>query len=103
MGYNIAMGYEIEKTVQFDNWLKKLRDRRAVLAIVQRLNRAALGNLGDTKALGDGVYEMRLFLGPGYRLYYTLRDDIIILLLIGGDKSSQKKDIRLAQKIAASL
>ena len=97
------MKYEIEKTEPFDKWLKSLKDRKAVLAITQRLNRAALGNFGDTKALGDGVFEMRFFLGPGYRLYYTIRAGVIVLLLIGGDNSSQEKDIHLAKKIAGSL
>ena len=97
------MKYEIERTEPFDKWLKNLKDRKAVLAITQRLNRAALGNFGDTKVLGDGVYEMRIFLGPGYRLYYTIRNGVIILLLLGGDKSSQEKDIDLAKKIAGSL
>ena len=84
--------------------MKYLKDRKAVLAITQRLNRAALGNFGDIKALGDGVYEMRLFLSPGYRLYYTILNSVIILLLlVGGDKSSQEKDIHMAKKIADSL
>ena len=103
MDYVVIMKYEIEKTETFDKWLKTLKDRKAVLAITQRLNRAALGNFGDIKALGDGVYEMRFFLGPGYRLYYTIRNDVIILLLLGGDKSSQEKDIYMAKKIADSL
>lgn len=103
MDYVVIMKYEIEKTETFDKWLKTLKDRKAVLAITQRLNRAALGNFGDIKALGDGVYEMRFFLGPGYRLYYTIRNDVIILLLLGGDKSSQEKDIHMAKKIADSL
>ena len=99
----MTMKYEIEKTETFDKWMKNLKDRKAVLAITQRLNRAALGNFGDIKALGDGVYEMRFFLGPGYRLYYTIRNGVIILLLLGGDKSSQEKDINMAKKIADSL
>jgi putative addiction module killer protein len=103
MDYCLTMKYEIEKTETFDKWLKNLRDRKAVLAITQRLNRAALGSFGDIKALGDGVYEMRLFLGPGYRLYYTIRNSVIILLLLGGDKSSQEKDINIAKKIADTL
>ncbi len=103
MDYIITMKYEIEKTETFDKWLKNMKDRKAVLAITQRLNRAALGNFGDIKCLGDGVYEMRLFLGPGYRLYYTIRNGVIILLLLGGDKSSQKKDVHMAKKIAESL
>ncbi len=99
----MTIKYEIEKTETFDKWLKNLKDRKAVLAITQRLNRAALGNFGDIKALGEGVYEMRIFLGPGYRMYYTIRNGVILLLLLGGDKSSQEKDIHMAKKISDSL
>jgi len=63
------MRYEIEKTELFDKWLKKLRDRKAVLAITQRLDRAIIGNFGDVAPVGEGVSEMRIFVGPGYRLY----------------------------------
>jgi putative addiction module killer protein len=82
---------------------EKLERPQGCIAITQRLNRATLGNFGDTKTLGDGVYEMRFFLGPGYRLYYTIRNGVIILLLLGGDKSSQEKDIHMAKKIADSF
>ena len=97
------MRYEIEKTVLFDQWLKKLKDRQAVLAISMRLTRVALGNLGDAKPVGDGVYELRLFVRPGYRLYYTIKGDSVVLLLVGGDKSSQERDIRKAQEIAKTM
>ena len=90
------MQYEIEKTEIFDKWLKKLRDRKAVLAIANRLDRARLGNFGDTEQVGEGVSEMRIFFGPGYRLYYVIRGGMIIVMLCGGDKSSQKKDIKKA-------
>ncbi len=66
------MEYEIEKTDLFDKWLKKLRDRQAVVAISKRLGRAKLGNFGDVESVGSGVSEMRIFTGPGYRLYYTI-------------------------------
>lgn len=97
------MRYEIEKTVLFDQWLKKLRDRQAVLAISMRLTRVALGNFGDAKPVGDGLYELRLFVGPGYRLYYTIKGDSVVLLLVGGDKSSQERDIRKAKEIAKTM
>lgn len=94
------MRYEIEKTEIFDRWLLKLRDRKAVLAITQRIDRAIVGNFGDVAPVGEGVSEMRIFVGPGYRLYYTIRKNTIILMLCGGDKSTQGKDIKKAKKIA---
>jgi putative addiction module killer protein len=94
------MQYEIEKTEEFDAWLKNLRDRKAVLAIAKRLDRASLGNFGDIAPIGGGVSEMRLFIGPGYRLYYTMRGCRIILMLAGGDKSSQASDIKKAKALA---
>ena len=97
------MRYEIEKTVLFDQWLKKLKDRQAVLAISMRLTRVALGNFGDAKPVDDGLYELRLFVGPGYRLYYTIKGDSVVLLLVGGDKSSQERDIRKAKEIAKTM
>ena len=87
----------------FDKWLKKLRDRNAVLAIASRLDRAIAGNFGDVAPVGEGISEMRIFVGPGYRLYYTIRHNTIILMLCGGDKSTQEKDIKKAKKIAQAL
>ena len=87
----------------FDKWLKKLRDRNAVLAIASRLDRAIAGNFGDVAPVGEGISEMRIFVGPGYRLYYTIRHKTIILMLCGGDKSTQAKDIKKAKKIAQAL
>jgi len=81
------MQYEIVSTETFDKWLRKLRDRRAFLAIANRITRAAAGNLGDVRAVGGGVSEMRIFIGKGYRLYFCIRDQKILLLLCGGDKS----------------
>ncbi len=97
------MKYEIKKTEAFDKWLKKLRDRKAVLAIAARLDRARLGNFGNVEPVGEGVSEMRIFIGPGYRLYYTIRDGKIILMLCGGDKSTQKKDIEKAKKMSKTI
>ncbi len=93
------MIYEIQTTAVFDSWLKKLRDRKAVFAVISRLDRAKLGNFGDAKPVGDGLCEMRIFAGPGYRLYYVIRDDRIILLLCGGDKSTQERDIAKAKEL----
>ena len=88
IGYNFMMKYEIEKTEVFDKWLKNMKDRKAVLAIAKRLDRAIAGNLGDVASVGEGISEMRIFTGPGYRLYYTIRKHTIILMLGGGDKST---------------
>ena len=97
------MEYEIEKTEIFDKWLRKLKDRRAVVAITKRLGRAKLGNFGDVEPLGEGISEMRIFTGPGYRLYYTIRKSTTIFMLCGGDKSSQKKDIKKSQSSGKTI
>ena len=97
------MIYEIETTSVFDKWLKKLRDRKAVLAVTARLDRAKLGNFGDVKSVGGEINEMRIFVGPGYRLYYVIRDGRIILLLCGGNKSTQERDIKKAKEMVKQL
>jgi putative addiction module killer protein len=97
------MMYEIRTTDTFENWLKALKDRKAVLAIAKRLDRAMKGNLGDVEAVGDGVSEMRIFFGPGYRLYFTMQNGKLIVLLCGGDKSSQQRDIQKAKELARNL
>lgn len=93
------MEYEIKTTNLFDGWLAALKDRSAVNRILSRLYRMEKGNLGDVKPVGQNLFEVRLFSGAGYRLYYTLEGQTIILLLCGGDKSSQRKDIERARKI----
>ncbi|MEA3466430.1 MAG: type II toxin-antitoxin system RelE/ParE family toxin [Thermodesulfobacteriota bacterium] len=93
------MEYEIKTTNVFDKWLATLKDRSAVNRILSRLYRMEKGNLGDVKSVGQDLFEVRLFFGAGYRLYYTLEGQTIILLLCGGDKSSQSKDIERARKI----
>lgn len=81
----------------FSEWLEGLPDAVARIRIIDRLARVRSGNLGDHKSVGGGVWELRFTFGPGYRLYFGKDGDRLIVLLIGGDKSSQKKDIRLAQ------
>ncbi|MGE3468082.1 MAG: type II toxin-antitoxin system RelE/ParE family toxin, partial [Pyrinomonadaceae bacterium] len=88
--------YSLLKTAEFDRWLTKLRDHRAKARIVARMISAERGNLGDVSPVGGGVSEMRVHYGPGYRVYFTIRGKELIVLLIGGDKSSQKKDIEKA-------
>lgn len=90
----------IVETDQFRDWLDGLRDRKARLRIYDRLRRLADGNAGDTKSVGDGVQELRLHFGPGYRIYYIWRDGVLIILLCGGDKSSQARDIAKAKALA---
>lgn len=94
---------EIRYTKTFSNWLKNLKDRKAALAILKRLTRLEAGNFGDAKSVGGGIFELRFFIGPGYRVYYTIRDNKIIFLLCGGDKSRQAKDIKEARQIAENI
>lgn len=90
----------IGQTELFRAWLDGLRDRKDRLRIDDRLKRLASGNAGDTKSVGDGVQELRLHFGPGYRVYYIWRDGVLIILLNGGDKSSQARDIAKAKQLA---
>ena len=91
---------EVFRTDEFARWLKRLKDADARARINLHIRRLSLtGNFGDTKSVGDGVYEMRLDFGPGYRLYYSRRGNDVVLLLIGGNKSSQQRDIDKAKKL----
>jgi len=94
---------EIRRTEEFDRWLRKLRDSQAQSRILARIARLSFGNPGDVKPVGEGVSEMRVPYGPGYRVYYTQRGDQIVILLMGGDKSSQDRDIAKAKELAAGL
>ena len=94
--------YEILKSSTFDSWLRGLRDRDAKAKVEVRIRRLSLGNPGQSRSLKDGINELKIDYGPGYRVYYTFKGKTLILLLCGGDKSSQSKDIRLATEIAAS-
>ncbi len=85
----------------FNNWLLGLRDLCARACVRTRLNRVRLGNLGDYASVGDGVFELRIFYGPGYRVYYSQERDNVILLLLGGVKDTQKRDIRIAKAYLA--
>lgn len=95
-----VMRYELEQTEIFQKWLESLKDRKAVLAITKRLTRLAAGNSGDRKQLGENLFELRFFIGPGYRVYYTIKGRLIVVLLVGGDKSTQAADIKQAKKLA---
>lgn len=85
----------------FREWLEGLADRQARARIDVRLTRVRLGNLGDSRSVGGGVQELRIHYGPGYRLYFARHGDDVVILLVGGDKSGQSRDIRLAQALWA--
>lgn len=89
------------KSATFDRWLRSLRDRRTMARIQARLDRLAGGNPGDVKPVGGGISEMRINYGPGYRVYYMQRGPVVVILLCGGDKSSQRSDIAKDMEIAA--
>ena len=91
---------QVKTTAIYRRWLAGLRDRRAVERITGRVRRVSTGLLGDARPVGQGVSELRIDYGPGYRLYFTAHGDVLIVLLCGGDKSSQSRDIELAQQLA---
>lgn len=91
---------ELIRSATFDNWLSGLRDRRAVARIAARLDRLAAGNPGDAEPVGEGVSELRINYGPGYRVYFIQRGLVLVILLCVGDKSTQSKDIRQAKVLA---
>ena len=95
--------FQVEQTAEFAQWLDGLRDRRAKVKIATRLLRMEAGLLGDWKPVGDGVSEVRIDYGPGYRLYYTIREQVIVVLLCGSDKRDQEKAIKLAKELVKSL
>lgn len=93
----------INQTSQFQKWFKALKDLRAKAKIAMRLRRAENGNWGDCKSVGDGVFEMRITEGKGYRIYYARQGDIVYLLLNGGDKSTQADDIASAKAVWSKI
>jgi putative addiction module killer protein len=94
---------EVRRTELFDKWLAGLRDRNAKARILVRIDRLRLGSLGDAKSVASNLYELRVNYGPGYRIYFTWLGNDLILLLAGGDKKSQPRDIRLAHKMVGEL
>ncbi len=99
MGYNGAE-IEIRQTTVFGDWLRALRDSQARARIAARTRRLAFGNVGDVRPVGEGVSELRIHHGPGYRVYFVQRGALLILLLCGGDKSTQDRDIEIAKRLA---
>lgn len=88
---------------EFSDWLKALRDTRARAKVIQRIDRLELGNPGDSEPVGQGVSEMKIHYGPGYRVYFKGRGEELVVLLCGGDKTTQAADIALAKKLASEL
>ena len=94
---------EIRKTDTFAKWIDNLRDIKARARILVRIERLSLGNPGDVKSVGQGVSELRIDYGPGYRVYYKKMGQKLVILLAGGDKSTQSKNIKTAQRLAQNL
>ena len=95
--------FEVRRTTEFIDWLTGLGDVQARARIAKRLDRIAGGNFGDAKSVGDGVSELRFTFGPGYRVYFTMRGQIVVILLCGGDKGSQRRDIERAVMMASEV
>jgi len=95
--------YTIKRLPEFDDWFNGLRDPMTRKRLQVRLRKVQLGNLGDIKPVGDGVFELREFFGPGWRMYYAQQGMVLIVMLGGGDKASQSSDIEVAKKLAARL
>ena len=95
--------FAVKRMPQFDNWLSSLKDRDTRLRLARRLDKATRGILGDVKPVGEGVCEMREHFGPGWRMYYLQRGNVLIVMLGGGDKSSQAADITKATRLATNL
>lgn len=94
---------EVRQTVEFTKWMARLRDALGRAKIAACIDRLSMGHAGDTQPVGEGISELRIHYGPGYRVYYVQRGTVLIVLLCGGDKSSQSRDIRAAKKLAAEL
>lgn len=94
---------EVRQTEPFREWLENLRDRKAAAKIAARLARLELGNFGDAEPVGEGVTELRIHFGPGYRVYVVQRGEVLVVVLCGGDKSSQDRDIKRAKEMAREL
>lgn len=93
-------GFSLEQSDDFVRWLKKLRDRVGRLRILKRLQRLSDGQFGDCQPVGEGVHELRMFFGPGYRVYFIQKGDAVVVLLAGGDKDSQPDDVVRAKALA---
>jgi putative addiction module killer protein len=97
------MTYTVKRLEEFSDWLKGLKDGLTRLRLIKRLRKVQLGNLGDVESVGEGVYEMREHFGPGWRMYYVQKGGVLIVMIGGGDKSTQQTDINRAIELAKSL
>ncbi len=97
------MKYIIKQTDNFSKWLVKLKDIKGKVSILRRIDRIKKGNFGDFKSLGSNLFELRIITGPAYRVYYTKKGDEVVILLVGGDKSTQSNDIKKAREILKEL
>ena len=95
--------YEIKSTKIFSQWIFKLKDMKGRVAVARRIERMEHGNFGDVKSVGTSISELRIQTGPGYRIYFTKREERIIILLVGGNKSTQQKDIEKARKLLKEI
>jgi putative addiction module killer protein len=93
----------VKRLPEFDAWFEGLRDRETKIRLARRLDKAQRGNLGDVQSVGDGVMEMREFFGPGWRMYFAQQGAVLVVMLGGGSKASQARDIAKAKKLAAAL
>ena len=97
--YGRDVKYELRSTKQYDKWLGGIKDKLTYARILNRINSMAEGSFGDHKTISANLFELRMFFGSGYRIYYTIKNREIIFLLAGGDKSTQKRDITKAKKL----
>lgn len=95
--------YQVKPLPEFTVWLDGIKDRLTQRRLATRLRKAMMGNLGDVKSVGDGVFEMREFFGPGWRMYYVRQGDVLIVMLGGGDKSTQQADVAAAIALSKTL
>ena len=99
IGHRIIRNYATTSGREpFEEWLDSLRDKKTQAIVLERLNRLRLGNFGDCRHLGEGIYELRIHYGPGYRIYFGELDKVIVILLCGGAKRTQKRDVKRARE-----
>ena len=95
--------YKVKKSNYFDKWMNSLKDLKGKIAIARRIERISHGNFGDVKSVGDDVSELRIRVGPGYRVYFSKLEEKLVVFLVGGDKSTQSKDINKAKTLLEEL
>lgn len=95
--------YTVKRTPEFDAWFDGLKDSLTRKRLALRLRKAELGNLGDVRSVGEGVFEVREFFGPGWRMYFAHRGDVLVVMLGGGDKSTQQADVAAAKALARAI